>query len=94
MHPVCGNNKKPEGTILKFLRSVKSVVCGKKAGSGALSTQGFKKSSSLEYLYSKSVSEVACSVLGLGEHIFAAHSLCCQKHTCKGGPVSCQTGNP
>lgn len=43
-------------------------------GSWALSAQGFKRSSSLEYWYSGSVSEASCSFLGLGEHIFVARS--------------------
>lgn len=79
--------RQPETIILKFSRSVKSVVYWRKAGSLALSALGFKKSSSSEDLY-RAVSEVACSFLGLWKHIFVSHSLCGQKHTSKEGPMS------
>lgn len=56
--------RQPETIILKVSKSVKSVVYERKAGSLALSAQGFKKSSSSEDVY-RAVSEVACSFLGL-----------------------------
>lgn len=56
--------RQPEKIVLKFSKTVKSTVYDRKAGTLALSAQGFKKSSSSEELC-RAVSEVPCSFLSL-----------------------------
>lgn len=77
--------RQPETIILKFSKSVKSVVCERNPGSLALSAQGFSKSSFSGDCIEQSLKLRAAFWACKSTLLF--HALYGWKHTCKEGPV-------